>query len=103
MTKTSIFIAGKCGCSKVEVNSTVRYRSELSNISWVEPANFTCPHKYIFENVKKPNKTSPQDFLRGKYKIPYIYKLYGGKKVTCNVDVKVRYIPPSSEMEGTKN
>ena len=82
-------ILGKCRCNKVEVNSTVMYRSELSNISWTEPTNFTCPHKYILESIKEPNKTSPQDFIRGKYKIPYIYNLYGGKKVTCNVEVTV--------------
>ena len=84
----------------MEVNSTVRYRSELSNISWEEPTNFTCPHKYIFESVKKPNKTSPRDFIRGRYRIPYIYNLYGGKKATCNVNVNVEYVPLSSEVEG---
>ena len=34
--------------------------------------------------------TSPEDFTLGEHKIPYIYSLYGGKKVTCNVEVNVR-------------
>ena len=89
-------ILGKCRCNKVEVNSTVMYRSELSNISWTEPTNFTCPHKYILESIKEPNKTSPQDFIRGKYKIPYIYSLYGGKKATCNVEVNVLQVQRSN-------
>ena len=48
--------------------------------------------------------TSPKDFILGEHKIPYIYSLYGGKKVTCNVEVNVRYVgkvsSTSSEEQG---
>ena len=73
------------------VHRIVRSRTESANISWTEPTNFTCAHKYIFESIEKPNMTSPQDFIPGEHKIPYIYSLYGGKNVTCNVEVIVRY------------
>jgi hypothetical protein len=85
-------LLGKCGCDKVEVNGIVGYVTESANISWTVPTNFTCPHKYIFESIEKPNMTSPAGFMLGKHKIPYIYTLYGGKKVTCNVEVNVRYV-----------
>jgi hypothetical protein len=68
----------------VALHGTVKYHTESANISWTEPTNFTCPHKYIFESIEKPNMTSPEDFMLGEHKIPYIYGLYGGKKVTCN-------------------
>ena len=76
----------------MEVNGIVGYVTESANISWTVPTNFTCPHKYIFESIEKPNMTSPAGFMLGKHKIPYIYTLYGGKKVTCNVEVNVRYV-----------
>ena len=38
----------------------------------------------------KPNQTSPHYFLSATgYKLPYIFNLYGGKKVSCDVVVFV--------------
>ena len=86
------------------MHGIVRCLANSVNISWTQPPNFTCPHKYIFESIEKPNMTSPKDFILGEHKIPYIYSLYGGKKVTCNVEVNVRYVgkvsSTSSEEQG---
>jgi hypothetical protein len=84
-------LLGKCRCDKVTVNGTVWCPSESANISWIGPTNFTCPHKYIFESMENPKMTSPEYFMLGEHNIPYIYNLYGGEKVTCNVEVNVRF------------
>ncbi|XP_046862923.1 MAM and LDL-receptor class A domain-containing protein 1-like isoform X2 [Xenia sp. Carnegie-2017] len=61
----------------------------VANISWSEPENFTCSHKYIKEGEEKPNISSPQLFLIGQHEIPYKHFLYGGKTSTCYVHINV--------------
>ncbi|XP_046851882.1 uncharacterized protein LOC124445218 [Xenia sp. Carnegie-2017] len=89
-------LEGKCWCAKNVVSKgikTIRVK-RVANISWSEPENFTCPHKYIKEGEEKPNISSPQSFSIGQHEIPYKHFLYGGKTSTCYVRINVG-MPPS--------
>ena len=91
----SIFIfqiknfSGKCWCAENFVSKEPERGKRVANISWSEPENFTCPHKYIKEGEEKSNISSPQSFLIGQHKIPYKHFLYGGKTSTCYVHINV--------------
>ncbi|XP_046854231.1 uncharacterized protein LOC124447363 [Xenia sp. Carnegie-2017] len=82
-------LEGKCWCAKNVVNKMPELGKRVANISWSEPENFTCPHKYIKEGEEKSNISSPQLFLIGQHKIPYKHFLYGGKNSTCYVHINV--------------
>ncbi|XP_046841105.1 uncharacterized protein LOC124435204 [Xenia sp. Carnegie-2017] len=84
-------LEGKCWCAKNVVNKMVEWGKRVAIISWSEPENFTCPHKYIKEGEEKSNISSPQSFLIGQHKIPYKHFLYGGKTSTCYVHINVTF------------
>ena len=59
-------------------------------VSWTEPT-IKCPHKFkINHHEVEPNLKSPHRFSIGLNNIKNIFKLYGGKMVTCTIKVYVR-------------
>ena len=65
------------------------YRGQKAKIYWPDPNIITCQNRYFSKDVTKPWQTSPHKFGVGNYVLHYIYHLYGGHDVTCNVYVTI--------------
>lgn len=85
-----LFTSGQCGCAKNAVKSALKVGENYAIVSWSQPENFTCPHKHIMIRKQEMSKySSPHLFPAGRYNIPYMYFLYGGKKSICYVHINV--------------